>query len=39
MDSYWGFYTNHRISVTVKSNEHPLINAEVELLRNGTAIY
>ena len=32
---YWKFYHNNRISILLNSNNQPLINAEVLLLRNG----
>ncbi|NMM50853.1 vWA domain-containing protein [Marinigracilibium pacificum] len=37
--SYWNFYTNNRISVLVQNNGTPVVNAKVEILRNGTAIW
>lgn len=39
MPNYWGFYTNNRLSVYVSNNEVPVVNAKVELLRNGSVIW
>lgn len=39
MPSYWDIYTNLRISIIVKNEGTPLINAKVELLRNETVIW
>ncbi|RUA28014.1 MAG: hypothetical protein DSY77_16675 [Bacteroidetes bacterium] len=36
---YWKFYHNNRISILLNSNNQPLINAEVLLLRNGETVW
>ncbi|MDD3322692.1 MAG: hypothetical protein PHS59_14730 [Paludibacter sp.] len=40
MPEYWGYYHNHRVSVKVtNASDAPVINQEVVLKRNGTAIW
>jgi hypothetical protein len=36
---YWSFYTNNRISILLKNNSQPLVNANLELLRDGEVIW
>jgi len=39
MPSYWDFYTNNRFSIVVKNNGSPLINADVELIRDSIVLW
>lgn len=40
MVGYWGFYTNHRVSVKlIDSGSNPISDQEVLLKRNGTTIW
>jgi len=40
MLDYWGFYTNHRISVKlVDASSNPILDQEILLKRNGTTIW
>ncbi len=39
MPTYWSIFTNNRVSVLIVNNSVPVINAKVELLRNGTEIW
>jgi len=39
MPEYWSMYTNNRISVQVQNIGEPVVNATVELLRNGALIW
>ncbi len=39
MPSYWGIYTNERISVQVSNESDPVVNTKVELLRNGAVVW
>jgi hypothetical protein len=39
MPTYWDFYTNNRISILLKNNGVPVINAKVELQRNNAVIW
>ncbi len=39
MPEYWGFHTKKRMSVAVRDNGIPQVNAKVELLRNETVIW
>jgi hypothetical protein len=40
MPSYWNFYHNNRVSVTISNGQQsPVIDAVVELKRNGTTIF
>lgn len=39
MDDYWSIYTNNRIPLQIISNQGPLVNATVELMRNGTPVW
>jgi hypothetical protein len=36
---YWGFYTNNRLAIIVKEANNPVVNAKVELKRNGHLIW
>ena len=36
---YWNFYHNNRISILLKSNSQPVINEQVQLLRNGEVVW
>lgn len=40
MVGYWGFYTNHRVSVKlIDSNSNPVSDQQVVLKRNGTEVW
>ncbi|MGY6647627.1 vWA domain-containing protein [Wenyingzhuangia sp. IMCC45574] len=39
MASYWGFYTNHRISLEVKNGSLPINNAKIELIKDGITVW
>jgi len=40
MPGHWGFYNNHRISVSVKDgSDNPVVDQSVVLKRNGTEIW
>jgi hypothetical protein len=39
MSDYWSIYTNNRISVQITSNNVPVINAKVELLKNEFIVW
>ena len=39
MSEYWNFYTNNRISVFVKNNDTPIVNAKIELLKNEYSVW
>lgn len=40
MPSYWSFFNNNRVSVMLTSNDNtPVVDATVELKRNGTTIF
>lgn len=40
MPTYWGFYTNQRVSVQVKGNDgNPMIDAQVELRRGNSLVW
>ena len=39
MPEYWNVYTDNRVSVFVVNNSIPVINAKVELLRNGVEVW
>lgn len=39
ISNYWEFYTNNRVSVKLFNNSVPVIDAKVELFRNGILIW
>ncbi len=39
MPSYWGIYTNNRLSFFVHNDNNPVINARVELVRNKSVVW
>lgn len=36
---YWGFYNNNRLSIQLSDNNQPVVNAKLELLKNGDLIW
>lgn len=36
---YWKFYTNKRISIVLKNNTTPVVDAKLELLENGNIVW
>lgn len=39
MQEYWSMFTNNRVEVQLKYNDLPVVNAMVELQRNGSSIW
>lgn len=39
MSDYWRFYTNNRVSVIVRNNENPLVDAKIELIKSDYTIW
>ncbi len=39
MPSHWDMFTNNRFSVFVEKNNTPVVNAKVELIRNGSVVW
>lgn len=37
--AYWGFYPNNRIALQLSSNENPVVNAKLVLLKNGAVVW